>query len=212
MIKLTLVRHGITTLNSTGRWQGHLDEPLSEEGIQQAIKLRRVLSARDFDLIVSSDLQRAYHTATLALSEATIVADPRLRELNFGVMEGRTLEENQQHPSYLPWKTDPFNQRPEDGESFQDLLDRALEWLGELKEDTSVLAFSHNGFIRALVSHLIGVPRHAHEPMLLPFPLNTWNTGVTILQKRQNLWVLEKLNDTGHLLEVAPLDTVLQHA
>ncbi|GEM47121.1 histidine phosphatase family protein [Deinococcus cellulosilyticus] len=212
MIKLTLVRHGITILNSTGRWQGHLDEPLSEEGMQQAIKLRRVLRAEDYDQIVSSDLKRAYHTATLAVPDATIMADPRLRELNFGVMEGRTLEENQQHPSYLPWKTDPFTHRPEGGESFQDLLDRALDWLSTLQEDTSVLAFSHNGFIRALASHLIGIPRQAHEPMLLPFPLNTWNTGVTLLQKRQKLWVLEKLNDTGHLLEPIPLDTALQHA
>lgn len=205
MIKLTLVRHGITVLNSTGRWQGHTDEPLSEEGIQQALKLRRVLNPEDYDSIVSSDLQRAYHTAELALPNTQIQADPRLRELHFGVMEGRTLEENQQHPSYLPWKTDPFAHKPEGGESFEDLLERALDWLSEIPEDSSVLAFSHNGFIRALVAHLIGIPKKAHEPMLLPFPLNTWNTGVTLLQKRQDLWVLEKLNDTGHLLEPVSL-------
>ncbi|NET23734.1 MAG: histidine phosphatase family protein, partial [Okeania sp. SIO1H5] len=54
--KIWVIRHGETVWNRQGRYQGFLDSPLTEKGIQQAQRLRQRLSGYRFDAIYSSDL------------------------------------------------------------------------------------------------------------------------------------------------------------
>ena len=60
--RLLLVRHGQSEWNALGKMQGHADSPLSAEGRKQARNAARRLGV--FDLIISSDLQRASETKT----------------------------------------------------------------------------------------------------------------------------------------------------
>ena len=72
--QFVVVRHVETEWNRDGRIQGHLDSPLTSEGITQAQTLARRLSEMRFDLLVSSDLGRASATAAYIATE--IVARP----------------------------------------------------------------------------------------------------------------------------------------
>jgi broad specificity phosphatase PhoE len=93
--RFVLIRHGESAWNAAGRWQGPGDPPLSPRGREQAVRLADALAGEGIDAIVSSDLLRATETAGIlaARLDATVAADPRLRELDVGRWSGRTRAE-----------------------------------------------------------------------------------------------------------------------
>ena len=93
--RIIVLRHGQTTYNAAGIWQGLLDAPLSELGREQAAEAAAALAAHDFDVIYASDLERAADTAK-ALGQAvgmSPVYDERLREIDVGDWSGMTTEQ-----------------------------------------------------------------------------------------------------------------------
>lgn len=96
-------RHGRTSWNAAGRFQGQSDIPLDDVGASQASRAAALLagklgSASNADhavRIISSDLSRAYSTAQelASLIGTPVAADPRLRETFGGEWEGKTFEE-----------------------------------------------------------------------------------------------------------------------
>lgn len=91
--RLVLLRHGETQWSRDGRHTGRTDLPLTDLGREQALRAAERLSALAIDpvLVLSSDLERARHTAELAgLSAQT---DPDLREWDYGGYEGRSTAE-----------------------------------------------------------------------------------------------------------------------
>ena len=65
MTRIILVRHGETTWNVEGRYQGQEDTPLSQRGLQQGQLLAEGLRNIPIDLCISSPLQRSYQTLSL---------------------------------------------------------------------------------------------------------------------------------------------------
>jgi broad specificity phosphatase PhoE len=63
--ELILVRHGQSTANARGTWQGQMDFPLSDEGRKQAGMAGLALSRETFDGLYSSPLSRAFETASI---------------------------------------------------------------------------------------------------------------------------------------------------
>jgi len=61
--KMLFIRHGQSTWNEAGRWQGRADPPLSEFGEQQAHTAAKVIG--QVDAIISSPLERALGTAAI---------------------------------------------------------------------------------------------------------------------------------------------------
>jgi len=94
--RVLLIRHGETEWNREGRMQGHIDIPLSQEGVTQALRLAERFAGEAFDALVSSDLRRAFQTAEriAAGSGRPVLVDARLRERNLGVLQGLTREES----------------------------------------------------------------------------------------------------------------------
>src|SRR6185369_7089516 len=94
---ITLIRHGQTPWNATGRWQGHAFVPLNDEGRRQATRLAKHLLpiADEITAIYSSDLVRASETAEIiaARLEKTVRVDVRLREIDMGEWQGLTGDE-----------------------------------------------------------------------------------------------------------------------
>ena len=90
---LWLVRHGVTAWNLEGRLLGWADPPLVPEGRRQAEAARARLGALlpEGGQVWSSDLVRAVETARIVAGEPT--TDRRLRELDFGDLEGSTWSE-----------------------------------------------------------------------------------------------------------------------
>jgi probable phosphoglycerate mutase len=91
--RVILFRHGQTDWNKAHRWQGHVDIPLNDDGIRQAVELAR--RAKDWALqqILSSDLTRALVTAKHVGEELPLVTCSSLREGHFGEAEGKTKDE-----------------------------------------------------------------------------------------------------------------------
>lgn len=90
-----IFRHGETDWNLERRCQGHTNTSLNETGIQQAHGLASKLLDFPLELIVSSDLSRAYSTGSAVADKLGIplIVDPRLREMSYGEAEGMLFEE-----------------------------------------------------------------------------------------------------------------------
>ena len=125
MTRLCLLRHGQTSFNLQGRWQGHSDIPLNETGIEQARQAADQLVGEPFAAIYASDLQRAMVTAAaIAQNHALPVrTDPRLREINMGVWEGQLLSEipDLYPDAWTEWKNNPIDGHAPGGESLREL-------------------------------------------------------------------------------------------
>lgn len=202
MRQLTLIRHGLTEWNKRGKFQGHSDIELSEEGEQQAeaLRIRLAKLERDglaLDWVVSSPLKRAYRTAELALPGREIGCDERLKELNFGAFEGRTLAQNREAEAWNTWYRDPFKHQTPGGESYEALRLRVVDWLESLPEGHTA-AFTHSGTIQMLISHILGVehPRWRKRIVLR-------HTSLTRVLCQGGELVIERVNDAQHLAPVA---------
>ena len=96
MTELILIRHGETDWNRELRFQGQVDVPLNATGLEQARRVAQRLLAERFGVehLVCSDLLRTRQTAEPAAQallphlSLDAVADPGLREQNFGVVDG----------------------------------------------------------------------------------------------------------------------------
>lgn len=195
---VTLIRHGLTDWNESGRFQGQTDRPLSEAGRRQAERLaRRTMSVREADLVVSSPLVRAYQTAELAFPNARVVTDARLMELDFGVFEGDTLEENRRKPAWDAWIADPFENPTPCGESYRQLRDRAVAWFEDLPDQPGeVVAVTHSGTIQMLLAHVLGLDRPRWRKRIY-----LRHSSMTRLVIQGADMVIERVNDTRHLDE-----------
>ena len=95
MLRLILVRHGQTDWNAQARYQGQADIPLNDVGRRQAAAVAQRLASEEIDILFASDLRRAWETGT-AIATArgqTLLAEPRLREMDFGQWQGLTHAE-----------------------------------------------------------------------------------------------------------------------
>jgi len=160
VLELWLVRHGETVWNEAGRVQGRSDPPLSARGEAQAEKLAPRLEPTDFSAVYSSDSQRATETARRALPGAHLVLDARLRELHFGVWEGKlwSAVADTDAAALNAWLADPYRNVPTGGETYTALTERVRAWLASLPDTGRVLAVTHGGPIRAVLYGLTGSP------------------------------------------------------
>ena len=89
-----LLRHGVTEWNAGRRFQGHADIPLSPDGVAQAEAAARILADYRPGRVLTSDLDRAAHTARIVAEAAGVTAepDPRFREVDVGSWAGLDLD------------------------------------------------------------------------------------------------------------------------
>ena len=199
MRRLTLIRHGLTTWNAEGRFQGHSDVPLAARGRAQAERLREQAARLErVDVVVSSPSLRAVETAELALPGHRLLSDERLRELDFGVFEGRTFAQNEAHPAWSWWAADPYGRPAPRGESYRALQQRATAWLDEAAErwpGADVVAVSHSGTIQMLLAHVLGVGRPRWRVRL-----EVDHTSVSQVRFVDGFTIVERVNDVTHLV------------
>ncbi len=147
--ELWLVRHGETPASRGRTLAGWTDVPLTERGEAQAAALRPVFTGEAFDGVWSSDLVRAVTTARLAWGEPS--QDRRLRELDFGELEGadymtmdpRVQEDLTRFEGFVA----------PGGESFGALHARVMSFVDGLPPGRHAL-FTHGGVVRLLAREL----------------------------------------------------------
>lgn len=100
---LYIVRHGQTEWNVQKIIQGHVDSPLTAEGVIQAKTLGKQFKDIDFSAIYSSDLLRAHRTAQLISLEKklAIKTSEHLRERFMGKLEGKRFIDHSNEMSYI---------------------------------------------------------------------------------------------------------------
>ena len=197
-LELWLIRHGETTHNFERRIQGQFDSELTELGVAQAKKLAPRLAQQTFDQVYSSDLKRAHDTAQLALPDADIILDKRLREISFGVLEDKTQDElsDDERDIYVHVKADRFNRAAPGGESWSEHVKRTESWLADLPKTGRVAAFAHGGCVRALVFSIL-----QHHPKNYEWNVVAHNTSISKFSFGESGAFILSLNDAAHLEE-----------
>lgn len=129
-IKITYFVHSTTTDNKNKLATGWLPGELSDLGRQQAISLGKQVADRHFDAVFCSDLRRAIESAQLGFSQYPIIQDKRLRECNYGGMNGKPHNFKENMHDFI---NNPFP----NGESYKDVENRMADFLEFLKHDYS---------------------------------------------------------------------------
>ncbi|WP_372699569.1 histidine phosphatase family protein [Arthrobacter sp. JSM 101049] len=159
--RLWLVRHGETEWSRSGQYTGLTDLPLTPHGEEQARRAGETLEGiradgTQFQLAMTSPLQRARHTAELAgFPDAEPVE--AAHEWDYGDYEGvRSADVRAQHPGYLIW-----DQGVPGGETIEQVGARAGRIVQrvrtELADGGNAVLFSHGHFSRILAAVWLGL-------------------------------------------------------
>lgn len=192
-MEVYLLRHGQTVMNEQHTLQGQSNSDLNAVGIQQAQQVRQKIVERglEFQRIYCSPLHRTVQTCRIATgkNETDFILDDRLKEVALGDLEGVRFD------SLDPVLSKKFMRHPfdfvpvGDGETMQQVVDRAGAFLEELKQSENsdtVLVVSHGGTLHAILYYLLDKPQ---ETFWLP-----WidNCALIHLQINNGKWTVEE--------------------
>lgn len=165
MTHLFLVRHGATVWHAENRYAGSSDVALDPNGYAQAERLAAWASETKLAAIWCSPLTRARETAAAAARATGLVprADKRLREIDFGQIEGKTMAEAEQlFPEEIRrFRADPATYPMPGGEDPHKAARRAVSTLRDIAvalPNERVLVVAHNTLIRLALCSVMGIP------------------------------------------------------
>jgi len=188
--KITFIRHGQTDSNTSGIWQGHIDNPLNEHGKHTAQKLRNTFD--EYDVYLSSTYKRALETLSLVTENKDILTSENLIEMNLGNWEGLKTSEilEQYHDNFINALFLDFKSKYGiNGESTYEAGVRVENLLKEYPEKNLLMA-SHGGTIKAAVTNLLKAPESkAASSFTIPN-----NLGVCCLVLKENKYILWSYN------------------
>src|ERR687883_411745 len=157
--EMILIRHGQSTANASGVWQGQLDFPLSKWGRLEAAHTGRALKGTSISGVYASPLSRAFETAEIVAREAgfsgEIVPMPDLMERHGGILEGHTWAEQ---AARNPALAEKFLALPEEerwplvgAETDEEILARFERAICAIRShdtaDGSLIVVSHGGIM-----------------------------------------------------------------
>lgn len=150
-----IARHGETDRNRQGLLLGQKDVDLNDTGIKQAHELGEKLKGLHIDLIVSSSMTRAKHTAEIVNDylHVALKIEPRLIERNIGVYDGLTLAEVQEKYQKGYTSEMAYQKTPPGGESSKEVEERVFAAMAELKRDyphSDILVIAHSFILRMI--------------------------------------------------------------
>lgn len=206
-----LIRHGQTVDSDEKKYKGHIDVPLSAEGIDQISSLAAYLSkmirsgagpdhtANELDSIYCSDLSRAVKSAGIIAEPFGLkpAIDARLKERSFGKWEGMTFSEIQKEfpDEFDAWVKNPMKNSPPGGESTEDVIVRVMPVFNEIvrnHENRHVAIVSHGGVNRVILCTILGIPlEHI-------FRVEQEFAGLNIISFYDEKPVMKMMNFTAH--------------
>jgi broad specificity phosphatase PhoE len=198
-MKIFLIRHGETGWKKIG-FLSYTDIGLSEKGLCQTKKIAQKLENENIDAIYSSPLKRCRQTAKEIAKKLglKILIAPELREVNFGIFEGLSLEEaERKYPDlFLKRLKDKWNFKIPKGESYKEAAARVLKFLKKIsksKKNKNIVLVTHVTIIKILLKLFSNLSMEEIDKIhFLP-------TSVTILEKKGKKFQFSKINDYSHL-------------
>ena len=156
---MVLVRHGPVA----PRWRGRLYGATDVEPVP--LSADSVWSGTPPDAVVTSDLYRAVHAAETLFPGRPSHRDSRLRETDYGELDGEELEVLHQRDPTLwdRWLAEPGSTRFPGGETFDEVMARTVagvEAARLMAPDGLVVVVAHGGTIRSYVAWVLGASAH----------------------------------------------------
>ncbi len=171
MNKLVLLRHGQSQWNLENKFTGWQDVPLTEQGINEARNAGKLIKKNKikFDKIFSSVLERANHTAKIAVKEAEMddffendnliyTRNQSLNERDYGDLVGlnkaETAEKFGKEQVHI-WRRS-YDTPPPNGESLKDVVQRVSPYFtNQIKplilNQKNILIVAHGNSLRAIM-------------------------------------------------------------
>lgn len=196
-VDVYIARHGETTWNAVGRYQGRIDAPLSTLGQAQAQALAGALEDKHIERIISSPLSRCVHTA-LPLSArigVPVETDPLLIEIAHGNWEGRYRDEiaETEPELYRMWRNHPERVCFEGGESLADVSERWKTFVATFDPRVNTLIVTHDIVVR------LAVLERTDHPMEELRSVRAMNAAYTRFEVRDGVWTLCEESASDHL-------------
>ncbi len=197
--RLILVRHGETTGQSSIRYYGATDVPLSPLGERQMQLTGAALAAERFAAVYSSRLRRTRHGAALVTRGAhTPVALAAFDEVHFGRWEGLTKEEiaRRDPDDYRRWQANPETFAYPEGECRLAFHRRVAAGLQEMLANAPgavLLAVVHRGVIAVALTELLALTAEKRRGLEIDLG------SIHCLVRGRDGWVAERLNAVDHL-------------
>jgi len=154
-VKVYIVRHGEVPHNALKVYSNE-NEDLNENGIMQAEQLKNKIHDLEYDIIISSPLIRAKHTAEIInVKNKDILIDNRLEERNPGDLSGQPLEVTNREEYWNYYTEIQYGT----SENIQEFFKRVYNFLDELKtkDYEIVLIVAHSGVSKAFNGYFDGI-------------------------------------------------------
>jgi len=210
-LRLTLVRHGETDGQSSIRYFGRTNVPLSAAGREQMRHVAAALGTRQFAAIYSSTLVRSTEAA-LIISNGhapgwTLTQIAGFNEIDFGDWEGLTAEEIEaRHPAlYARWELRRGDFCYPGGESTSQFRARVLQALHQLLAEAcgdDLLFILHKGVIRSIVAELLGDEEIQRQSLSIELG------SIHVVTREHGQWKAERLDHTAHLSRISVGESV----
>lgn len=169
VLKLYIVRHGETEWNVIKRFQGQLNTPLTEKGMEKLRKTGKKLKNILFDQVYTSELGRTVASAEIILNENNGYKNNKLElqklaELNevyFGVWQGLTYEEvflkyPEEADNYF-YNVKNYNAENVEAENLKDALERFLKGINKIlniHKSGNILVVTHGTVFEMFINYV----------------------------------------------------------
>jgi broad specificity phosphatase PhoE len=163
-VNVFAIRHGETAWSLNGQHTGKTDIPLTDNGRRLAARMRPVLAANPFGLVLCSPMRRARETCELAGFGERAIIDSDLVEWNYGKYEGLTAKQiDEVAPGWLIFRDGcPGGEAPEQVSA---RVDRVIARSRAVPGDTAL--FAHGHLLRVFAARWIGLPARGGQHFLL---------------------------------------------
>ena len=154
-MKVYIVRHGEVPHNALKQYNNE-NEDLNENGIRQANELKEKIKNITYDIIISSPLLRAKHTAQIInVNNKKILINDKLKERDPGDLSGKPLTVTNRD-EYWNYNT---TIRYGTSENIREFFKRIYNFLEDLKKEDyeSVLIVAHSGVSKAFNGYFEGI-------------------------------------------------------
>ena len=168
-LKLYIVRHGETEWNVIKRFQGQLNTPLTEKGIEKLKETGKELEDVTFEEVYTSELERTVNSAEIILNENNGYKNNKLElqklaELNevyFGVWQGLTYEEvflkyPEEANNYF-YNVKNYNAENVEAENLKDALERFLKGINKIlnrHKSGNILVVTHGTVFEMFINYV----------------------------------------------------------
>ena len=202
-MRVTLVRHGETTGESSIRYYGATDVPLSALGEAQMRRAGAALASERFDAVVSSRLQRSRRGAELVAGREPL-AIAAFDEVDFGRWEGWTREEIKARDAdnYRLWERQPDTFVYPEGECRQAFRRRVRAGFAALlaaAPGDNLLLIVHRGVIATILADLLALTPEARRELEIDLG------SIHVVARSVETWRADVLNRIDHLDGAAAL-------